>query len=112
MEYKTLILKENDGILKITLNRPQVLNSMSDELIDELGVAINDAGLNDDVKVIILTGAGDAFCSGADISQISKISSFVKEGCPKAQNLVVGIMELEKPVIAAVNGYEIGRAHV
>ena len=105
MEQKTIIAEQRDGILKIVLNRPHVLNALSMEMIEELTLRFEDAKRDDKVKVIIITGAGDAFSSGADISHISESKTFVKEGCLKAQNLVRSIISLEKPVIAAVNGY-------
>ncbi|MDY6856137.1 MAG: enoyl-CoA hydratase/isomerase family protein [Thermodesulfobacteriota bacterium] len=105
MEQKTIIAEQRDGILKIILNRPHVLNALSMEMIEELTLRFADTKRDDKVKVVIITGAGDAFSSGADISHISESKTFVREGCLKAQNLVRSIISLEKPVIAAVNGY-------
>jgi len=105
VENKTIILEKREGVLKITLNRPHVLNALSMEMIEGLREVFEEAGDDDDVKALIITGAGDAFSSGADLSDVQANCAFVKEGCPKAQRLVMSIINLEKPVIAAVNGY-------
>ena len=105
MENDTIILEKSEGIQKIILNRPHVLNAMSMDMIEHLRVIMEDAKTDDEIKVIIITGAGEAFSSGADLTDVQASCSFVKEGCPRAQKLVLSILDLEKPVIAAVNGY-------
>ena len=105
MGNDAIILERSEGILQITLNRPHVLNALSMEMIEGLRTIMEDAKEDDEVKVLIITGAGDAFSSGADLTDVQASCGFVKEGCPKAQKLVLSILDLEKPVIAAVNGY-------
>jgi len=105
MKYKTIILEKNEaGILKITLNRPHVLNALSMEMIEELSMAIMEAGKDKEVKALVITGAGEAFSAGADLFHLKKDKNFVKDGCPRAQGMAKSILTLEKPVIAAVNG--------
>ena len=105
MGNDAIILEKSEGILQITLNRPHVLNALSMEMIEGLRTIMEDANEDDEVKVLIVTGAGEAFSSGADLTDVQASCGFVKEGCPKAQKLVLSILDLEKPVIAAVNGY-------
>ena len=73
MKYKTIILEKNEaGILKITLNRPHVLNALSMEMIEELSMAIMEAGKDKEVKALVITGSGEAFSAGADLSHLKK----------------------------------------
>jgi len=102
-------LATSDGVAVITLNRPEKRNALSGEMIAGLGAAYAACDADNDVRVVVLTGAGTAFCSGADLSPgkspfgaISDPASFTSSPVrPRA-------WEVRKPVIAAINGAAIG----
>ncbi len=109
MEYRKLLIEQNDGIVTLTLNSSETLNSLNSELIIELGSALQQLGTDRSVRVIVLTGAGKAFVAGADIKQMSTMppdqaAAFARSG----QQLLLTIEQLEQPVIAAVNGFALG----
>ncbi len=98
MTYKNLILEKSNGIAKIILNRPRVLNAMNEELLAELVVALDDIEKDDSVHVVILTGSGDVFSAGRDLKCVMEGSE--RPGGDRYKALE----DLSKPVIAAVNG--------
>ncbi len=98
MTYKKIILEKKNGVAKITLNRPEVLNAIDEELLSELVAALADIEKDDSVNVVVLTGAGRAFSAGRDLRG-------VLEGREWVGGARYGALEdLSKPVIAAVNG--------
>ncbi|MFC1984861.1 enoyl-CoA hydratase [Chloroflexota bacterium] len=103
MNYSTIIYKEKDRIAKITLNRPDVLNAINSVMRDELIQAMGEIAKNDDIGVLILTGAGRAFCAGRDLKEALRFE--------QATSNTVGAMEkirdLSIPTICAVNGYAV-----
>jgi len=108
-EFKTLKLSVEDNVASIVLNRPQVLNALSPELMQELGEAFDQVAENEAVRAVVITGAGRAFSSGGDvrldIAQIFQMDSFEwREYMARLASVVKKITALEKPVIAAVNG--------
>ncbi|MDI6777229.1 MAG: enoyl-CoA hydratase [Syntrophales bacterium] len=105
MINQDIIMEKEDSIVTVTLNRPRVKNALSMEMIKRLKEIIEGFKEDSSVRAVIITGAGDAFCSGADLVWVQEDSSFVRTGCLCAQELVTSILSLEKPVIAAVNGY-------
>jgi enoyl-CoA hydratase len=108
-EYKSIIYEKKNNVAWITLNRPEVLNAQSDDLRAEVVQALDRAGEDDDIYIIVITGAGDkAFSAGADISQFPMKfpADLVKtKGRRRPYEL---IREMPKPVIAAVNGLALG----
>lgn len=104
-----LLFKVDGGVAVITLNRPRAHNSLSSAMIDGLGEAYRRCDEDDDVRAVVVTGAGSAFCTGADMSaggdtfdgsaQTAKIDS-----CP----LSMQAWDVRKPVIAACNGHAVG----
>lgn len=111
MSYNNLLINQNHGICTITINRPNKLNALNKETIQDLHDAFQDANLNKSVKVIILTGSGEkAFVAGADISEFAHFD--VENGAKlaqKGQELLFDLIEnLPTPVIAAVNGFALG----
>ncbi len=110
MNFKNLLIRKNDGIGWITINRPEKLNAMNVETIEELGAAFRAFGDDAEVKAVILTGAGEkAFVAGADISEFVKLDS--EKGrtyARRGQELTQTIENFPKPVIAAINGYALG----
>jgi len=97
-----------DGIARVTLNRPEKRNALNQELIVALKNALRRANVEPDVRVIILTGAGSDFCSGADLAALQMIATAsVEENLADARALMelfLLIRSLERPVIAAVRG--------
>ena len=89
-----------DGILRITFDRPESLNAFTDEMITEVSDLIEARGHDDDVRVVVLTGAGPAFSSGADIRELNA----AYETLDNANRLIRAIRQVPKPVVAAVNG--------
>src|SRR5688572_3529505 len=104
--YETLLTSLENGILIITINRPDKLNALNKMVIAELERAISEAKSNDSVRAAIITGAGQkAFVAGADISEFTGLSS--GEGMDLARRGQEVFFEIEnstKPIIAAVNG--------
>jgi enoyl-CoA hydratase len=103
-----LDLRLDDGALWLTMNRPEVLNAMSPEM--SLGVAeeTERAVARDDVRVVVLTGVGDAFSAGADISGENAHENFDVRALDMANRIIRSIVNLDKPVVAAVNGVAAG----
>ena len=104
----------NDGVAVITMNRPERKNAFTREQYELLAGALNNADTNDDVRVVVLTGAGAAFSSGQDLKEMMELASGVASGSPttsKAGGFTVLLDALEifsKPLIAAVNGVAVG----
>lgn len=103
------ILKETkSGIMKITLNRPDSLNAFNSEMLFELQDAFKEA-LSDDVRCVVLTGAGKGFCSGQDLKDYEAEKKTFKEAIETKYNpLITQIMTLPKPVICGINGVAAG----
>ncbi|MDD2852364.1 MAG: enoyl-CoA hydratase-related protein, partial [Desulfuromonadaceae bacterium] len=110
MEYKNLLLENNDGITTLTINRREALNSLNSSVLAELECALYELDLDAAIKAVVLTGAGDkAFVAGADIKEMSELSSFeAHDFARRGQRLMLLINRMRKPVIAAVNGYALG----
>jgi len=107
--YDFLTFGVADRIATITVNRPDKLNALNDATIAELGAAIADARMRQDVGGVIVTGAGRAFAAGADIAEMRSQSSFVAKGRARAgQDVFDQIESCPKPVLAAVNGFALG----
>jgi len=115
MQYQHIKYEVSDRILTITLNRPDRLNAYTDEImLPELKDALNRADNDDDIRTIIVTGAGRAFCAGADISGRNPFD-FAHESAEGAAlhrdgggTLVLRIYDVKKPMIAAINGPAVG----
>jgi enoyl-CoA hydratase len=112
VRYENLLYETAAGIATITINRPRVLNSLSQATIGELTSLLKEAGEDPGVRVVILTGAGEkAFIGGADVKEMQ---DNVQAGSPSGSplgfrtSLIEPFLTLGKPVIAAVNGYCLG----
>lgn len=108
MKYIDLSVQDEIAIIKI--NRPEALNAMNVDVIDELSSTIDRIDVDNAVKVVIITGAGErAFCAGADISYMVNINPIEAEKYASSAQMVLNKIEkLGKPVIAAVNGFALG----
>ena len=106
-----VILREyRPPFLILTLNRPEVRNALNSELLQELELAIDEAGLLEGLRVLIITGGGDkAFCAGADLKERLNMSeSEVRSFLSAIRRLLIKIEELPLPVVAAINGFALG----
>jgi len=110
MNDNILLKDEQDGVILLTLNRPEVMNSFNFDLLHVLKKQIEDVKFKPEIRVIIITGTGEkAFCSGADLKERVTLSPIqVKEFIFTIRNLFTSIEQLNKPVIAAVNGIALG----
>jgi 3-hydroxypropionyl-coenzyme A dehydratase len=110
MKYITLESQINDDLAIMKINRPEVLNALDREVAAELYTAIDIAGADDKIKVIVITGAGErSFCAGGDIRYVANIDPIEAERYATFMHgLLNKIENLEKPVIAAINGYALG----
>ena len=114
-EYEDIIYEKADGIAKVTINRPEVHNAFRPTTLFELSAAFDDARDDQEIGVIILTGAGDqAFCSGGD-QKIRGHAGYVDpKGTPRLNvlDLQIQMRRTPKPFIAMVAGYAIGGGHI
>jgi enoyl-CoA hydratase/carnithine racemase len=116
MEFQDILYEVSDGIATITLNRPDKLNAFTGRMMHEIISALDITDADDDVKVVIFTGAGRAYCAGADLSSggdtFSKGGSDVqtKQGVPRDGGGLVSlrIFNSQKPVIGVINGPAVG----
>ena len=103
-----------DYVATVTLNRPEAMNAITRESYAELERAFRDAHRNPDVRCVVLTGAGRAFCSGDDVKQImlgeqrDETVSRLRDVRPRPTPAAAAVLECDKPVIAAVNGAAVG----
>lgn len=110
MEYKNILFNVEEEIATITFNRPKVLNAMNFEVMTELLDAATVCENDDQIKSVILTGAGDkAFVAGADISQMQDSSTLEIQKMMELGHRTLRLIEtMPKPSIAAVNGFALG----
>jgi enoyl-CoA hydratase len=112
MRFENLLYETEGGVATITINRSQVLNSLSRATINELASVLQEAGRHPDVRVVILTGAGEkAFIGGADVKEMrDRVKTHYTSSSPGTFRtpLIEPFLNLGKPVIAAVNGYCLG----
>jgi 3-hydroxypropionyl-coenzyme A dehydratase len=107
---KYIQLEPQDDIAILRINRPEALNAMNVDVISELSKMIDIVAADDNIKAVVITGAGErSFCAGADISYMVNIDPMQAERyATSAQDVINRIDRLEKPVIAAVNGFALG----
>jgi len=114
-EYEEILFDYFEGIAKITINRPRYRNAFTPTTVNEISDALRICREDQQINVIVLTGAGDkAFCSGGD-QNVKGVGGYVgKDGVPRLNILEVQrqIRSMPKPVVAMVNGYAIGGGHV
>ncbi len=110
MAYQNIIFEVEDGIATITFNRPQALNALNSGLLNEFSHALDEISANEDIRVLILTGAGDkAFVAGADITQLATFDALqAKNFSQTGHETINKLQALAIPVIAAVNGFALG----
>ena len=108
MEFENILYEKKDGILYLTLNRPEVRNALSPGMWRDISAAVKEARLDDDIRVVIVTGAGDkALASGADIRELHD-RYYMEQMLGTATTALKDLEDLYKPVICAINGYALG----
>jgi len=109
-EEKPVLMAKKDGVLIITINRPSKLNSMTLEMLDLISQYLEEAKRDSDTKAVLFKGAGDrAFCAGADITQFPTLTTIGARKVSEAgHRTYIKMQEVQKPVIAAINGYCLG----
>jgi enoyl-CoA hydratase/carnithine racemase len=113
MEYLRIIYQKDARVARLSLNRPRALNALDEAMIEEMSDALKTAAADPDVRVLILTGAGRAFCFGADVSEFRKAQEqggrpAIEDLLFKAQEIIQVLYELPKPTLAALNGFAAG----
>jgi enoyl-CoA hydratase len=109
MEFKNLKVEISEGVALITISRPAALNALNSIFFTEFNELLDQVGKNDKIRVVVLTGEGKSFVAGADIAEMVNMNAsqaycFSQLG----QNTFLRIEKLDKPVIAAVNGFALG----
>jgi enoyl-CoA hydratase len=109
MSYETIIYRKESGICRITMNRPEAMNAITPVMLMELKAAVLEAGKDIDVKVIVITGAGKAFCAGVDLKSLGdrklergKVGDILDI---PAREMIQALRAVPKTVIALVNGF-------
>ncbi len=108
MEYSNIKLEKENGVATIRLNRPDALNALSPELLEELSNAVAGVGDDEDIKVLVLRGEGRAFCSGADLNSLATAFGDPAQLSRYLQSVNACLFQLEDlpiPVIAVVHGF-------
>ncbi|MBI4619036.1 MAG: enoyl-CoA hydratase [Desulfobacterales bacterium] len=113
MQFQDIVYKKEDSVVRITMNRPDRRNALSIDMGKEIKSALEKASQDNEVRAVVITGAGSAFCSGIDLPQGEKIVDLTpveirEEIYAVFQGVIRAIVELPKPVIASVNGPAIG----
>ncbi len=113
MSYETVIWEQDGGVGRITLNRPDTLNAWTAQFGDELTQVVTEDAADPSVRAVLITGAGRGFSSGADLKAgfepaTDGMPDIRKELDEHYHPIIVGVRELEKPVVAAVNGPAVG----
>lgn len=115
-QYEQIIYQTSEGICTLTLNRPDQLNAYTRTMQEELIDALHRADADDDVRVVIFTGAGRAYCAGADLSAGGATFDYEKRSAQEQLEshrdgggvLTLEIFKMKKPVIGAINGHAVG----
>jgi enoyl-CoA hydratase len=105
MAYENIIFEKEENIAIITFNRPEAMNALNNKTRAEFAQAIAEVEGDDEIKVLILTGSGKAFVAGSDIKEFNKTTPYMAHNIRRLGEMVE---KLEKPVIAAVNGFCLG----
>lgn len=110
MKLETILYEVRDGIAEIRYNRPHRLNAVTQQLYDELNAALSQAEADQTARIVLLSGAGRAFCVGADLKEhkAGRTAFDRRQYLQGEQKVCKRLLQLEKPVVAAVNGYALG----
>lgn len=114
MAYEAITYEVAGGVATLTLNRPKMLNALDRQMTEELHKSLADAGADPEVRCLLITGAGRGFCAGADLTQMQDVyergetpplGDMLRRGY---NQVIIPIVRMEKPVVAAVNGVAAG----
>ena len=110
MRFETILYDLREGIAEIRLNRPQRLNAVTQQLYDELNAALSCAEAEREARVVLITGEGRAFCVGADLKEhkVGRSAFDRRQYLKGEQDVCQRLVNMKKPVIAAVNGFALG----
>lgn len=114
MELRDLTFAREGHVGLITLNRPEVLNALRRETIEDLAAVFQEAKFDQSLRCLVLTGNGKAFSAGQDLAELSGLAQqeidyyAIRENVKQMQELTKTMLDMPKPIIAAVNGYAIG----
>jgi enoyl-CoA hydratase/carnithine racemase len=109
MTFNNILYQKAGAVATVAINRPRRMNALSVDTVHELIAAMGRAGADEDIRVVVITGAGDAFCTGADLKDAPAMNPVVAhEVVGLYLDLVAAIRNLEKPVVARVNGIAVG----
>ena len=110
MGLENILVEVEGGIGRITVNRPKVLNALNAQTIGELACAFAGMATNDEVRVVVITGAGDkAFIAGADINELAGLQPLeAKAVAARGQEALRSLEEMGKPSVAMINGFALG----
>ncbi len=120
MDFETIILNKENHLATLTFNRPENRNAINRKMMEELASAIEDVAADDDMRALLFTGAGKAFCAGADFDimpgggDTDKLMELGVEALRRsylfktAKRIILGIQQMEKPTIAMLNGAAVG----
>ncbi len=109
MDFTTLKFEAAEGIGLVTISRPQALNALNSQFFEDMDALLIELAARDDIRVVILTGEGKAFVAGADISEMAhKTKADARKFSFAGQKTFRTLEMLDKPVIAAVNGFALG----
>ena len=110
MGEKAVLLEKSGGIATITLNRPDAMNSMNQALVDDWIEALALVQKDPEVRAVVITGSGKAFCAGGDLFYLASLKEPIaaRKFIAQAGTIITGIMSMEKPVIAMINGVAAG----
>jgi enoyl-CoA hydratase len=103
-----LHVEHDAGVLRLTLHRPATLNALTAEDADRLAAELEGTAARDDVRVVLVAGAGDAFCAGADLSGADAHENFDVTALDRANRIVRAVTMLDRPVVAGVRGVAAG----
>ena len=110
MSAKTVLIQKKDAVCTLTLNRPEVMNAINEELILGLGDAVDQIRDQEDFKVVVLRGAGDNFCTGADMSLLSSFASSDQwlAGMQHLTRIITTLREIPQPIVTVLRGAAYG----
>jgi enoyl-CoA hydratase/carnithine racemase len=114
MKFETIAMTKRDNVAVVTMNRPDKMNAANPQMITELNVALQDVAEDSDVRALVLTGAGRAFCSGHDVSHFAgaggekQTPTGIADQVRRVQKISLALHKMDKPTIAMVNGVTLG----
>lgn len=109
--YQAIKLNREGRVLTVTLNRPERRNAVNEQLHDELACIFYDIAMDDEVGVVVLTGAQNAFCAGGDIDWLEGMRAdpeAFERTAMRGKRIIHSLLDLDRPVIARVNGHAVG----